>query len=135
MLASDVPTALLVVGVIVLCVTTAITTLALPTITISRRERRGHRPGRRFDDGLQTMIVPASYRRAVATPAVDVPVIELPPARQGHEAPDHRPTSSDIAAAEALLEHLLEHEPQRLAELMTTWISTDDELPATDSTS
>lgn len=111
-LAADVVTAALAIGVVVLCVTTAVSALALPS---PWRQRR-----RRAVQGY-----PVTERRVVTGPPVRAS-IALPPAPRQVAAPSDGPTTG-IREAESLVEHLLDHDPDRLAELLTHWINADDE--------
>lgn len=116
MLAIDIAAAALIAGIVVLCVTTTITTLALPSFLPSWRRRRQPPPP----------MIPVTYRRALAEPPAR-PAIELPPAPRHRGAwLDDRVAQGDVDAAWALIERMLEHEPDRLVDILTRWISSDE---------
>lgn len=121
MLAIDVTTVLLIGGIVVLCITTVITALTLPSFSPSWRRR--HRPS--------TMILPTSHRAStIVTPEVR-PAFALPPApgRTGRE-PDDPEQIDDVDTAWALIERLLEHDPGRLVDVLHGWITEElDQLP------
>jgi hypothetical protein len=122
-LAIDVPTAVLIFGVVVLCVTTAISSLALPQLTLRRWRRRS-----------PMVTFPVLERRVVTGRPAAIPRLGLPPApRQQSATTDVRANSEDLREAERLVEHLLEHDPSRLAALLTRWIDADHELESTDA--
>jgi hypothetical protein len=116
-LAIDPAVVLLSAGIIVLCATTAITALSLPSFRPHWRRRR--RPA--FD------VIPMTYRRPAATVSGRTPLAL--PAAPGHRRwpPDDPDRVDDIDTAWALIERLLEHDPHRLVDVLTTWIA--DDLP------
>lgn len=118
MIATDVPTVLLVIGVLALVVTTALSSLAIPTLTFTRRRRP--RP---------QMAQPAIPRRVVTGRPAALPPLALPPApRQDPISTDDRPSATHVRDAETLIEHLVEHDPERLADMLTRWINSDPPL-------
>lgn len=120
MIAIDIPTILLVIGIVALCVTTAISSLALPTFSITlRRRRRNRRTSRPHE------LPPFTPRRVITGRPAELRPIELPAPRQAGPAPDDPSSAADIRYAEELIEHLLEHHPQRLVDLLTRWIHGD----------
>ncbi len=123
MLAVDLAGAVLVGGILVLCVTTTITALTLPSFNPTWRRRP------RSDHGLLAL----SYRSTVADPPL--PTLALP-AAPGHrvDSPDDRFEDGDIDAAWALIERLLEHDPDRLVEVLTRWISSAEPAEDLDAT-
>jgi len=126
-LATDVPTTVLIVGVLILGATTAISALALPPITLSLRRRRS-RPTRPLPVTAPDRYVPATYRRVITGQPASLPPVDLPAdSRQTAGSTDDHPTSDEVAAAQALIEQLIEEEPQRLADLMNSLIRADDQ--------
>jgi hypothetical protein len=125
MIAIDIPTVLLVVGIVALCVTTAISSLALPTFTITLRRRRRKR---RTQTSPSHELPPFTPRRVITGRPAELRPIELPAPRQAGSAPDDPSSAADIRYAEELIEHLLEHHPQRLVDLLTRWIHGDVQL-------
>lgn len=113
MLAADVVTVALVLGVVVLCVTTAISSLALPSIAWRRRRRR------------VAQHYPVVQRRVVTGPPATARYALPPAPRQHAHTPDDRECVAQLRDAESMIEHLLEHDPGRLAALLATWINTD----------
>ncbi len=104
MLAVDVAGVVLVAGILVLCGTTTITALTLPSFspTLRRRQRR---------------------RRVPFAVEPKAP-LALPPApRHRRSSADGPVRDGDIDAAWDLIERLLEHDPDRLADVLTRWIS------------
>lgn len=118
MLAIDLVSFALVVGVAVLCVTTALSSLALPSVNSWRRKRRRRRA---------PLQLPVAQRRVVTgPPATGRPPAPLPAAaRQNAYSPDTFFRTPQLREAEVLVEHMLEHDPRRLAELITNWINSD----------
>ena len=112
MLAADLVSAALAIGVVVLCVTTAVSALALPS------------PWRRR---ARTLPVARIRERRVVTgpPATVPPQFALPPAPRQNPRPtdDH---AAGLREAESLVEHLIDHDPERFAELLAHWINADD---------
>ncbi len=106
---------LLSAGIVVLCATTAITALSLPSFSPHWRRRR--RPT--FD------VIPMTYRRPGDSALGRTPLAL--PAAPGHRRrlPDDQDRVDDIDTAWALIERLLEHDPHRLVDVLTTWIADD----------
>lgn len=130
MVAIDIASTLLIVGIIVLCATTAVTALSLPGIDWRFRRR----PTADHSISRYTIEQPLLSRRVVTGRPATLPhgssrdflgPIELPPAppRQITRTPDG--PQSDVDDAEALLARLAEQDPERLAELMMYWMKSD----------
>ena len=144
-IALDIPSLLLLLGVFVLCITTAVTALSLPGFEWNSRRRRSSaideqsvldlvdppRNSRRVITGR-----PAALANIAAFPitAASIPTgaIELPAAptastgavpRQIAPTPDRLLTNVD--RAEALIVQLVDTDPERMAKLMTQWINSD----------
>ena len=112
-LAADVVTAALAIGVVVLCVTTAVSALALPSPW--RRRRR------------TVPAYPIRERRVITGPPATVPErLALPPVPRQDAGRTDGP-EPDLREAESLVAHLLDHDPERLAELLAHWINADDD--------
>jgi hypothetical protein len=121
-LAIDPAVVLLAGSIVVLCATTAITALTLPSFS-PQWWRRNRRP---------VPAIPMSYRRAADTAVF--PALALPPApRHGHRAPDGHDRVDDVETAWALIERLLEHDPDRLVDVLTRWIGEDLPDPDTEA--
>ena len=121
MLAIDPAVALLSAGIVVLCATTAITALSLPSFRPHWRRRR--RPT--FDP------IPMTYRRPADVVSGRTP-LALPAAPRHRGRPTDDPHRvDDVDTAWALIERLLEHDPHRLVDVLTTWIA--DDLPDPDT--
>lgn len=122
-------TAVLVAAILTLCVTTALTSLALPTMSLWRRRRPTpsgsvaipEPPVRRAVTGL-----PA--RLPTYTPAAPGAIELGPVAGPEPVPPDSPPDPAELRDAEALIEHLLERNPERLAELITLWLNEDEPI-------
>lgn len=121
MSAIDPAVVLLSAGIVVLCATTAITALSLPSFRPHWRRRR--RPT--FD------VIPITYRPPGDAASGRAPLAL--PAAPGHRRrpPDDRDRVDDIDTAWALIERLLEDDPHRLVDVLTTWIA--DDLPDQDT--
>lgn len=120
MIAADVATVLLIIGIGALSVTTVVTGLSLPRIAFRRRRRQLER--------RPTPPRAIPQRRAVTGPRVQLPPLPLPAApRQTGDVPDRQQLASDAQAAEQLIERLLDADPEALADVMTTWIRSDIE--------
>lgn len=104
----DVATLLLVGGIVVLCATTAITALAIPSIGPRRRRRR-----------LRSAS-PVAYG-PIERPARHA--LALPSATRTHVPAEGR--VDDVGAAWDLIEQMLEHHPERLVAVLTDWITAD----------
>ncbi len=116
----DVATVLLISGIVVLCITTAITALSLPSFSPQWRRRP------RRDVPALTVST-----RAVAARPVTKPALALPPAaRHRSTVSDRHDSVDDVDTAWVLIERLLEQDPDRLVEVLTQWIS--DDLPDPD---
>lgn len=138
MLAIDVLSSLLIVGVVLLCATTAVATLNVPGIDWSTRRRSGVANEAGSLDELVGIDRASAARRVVTGRSVEhVPAvlphlaasIEMPAAPTGQDAksPDGSRLDGDpdVAAAEAFITELLDENPQRLADLMLHWIASD----------
>lgn len=123
MLGIDLATALLIAGIIVLCATTAITALALPSFGVYWRRRQR-------DDASAT---PATYGIVPPGPAAR-PALALP-APHRPSTPRDPNTIDDVDTAWAMIERMLEHDPDRLVEVLTTWITEDLADPSIDAPS
>lgn len=111
MLAIDIAVFVLGAGVAVLCVTTAITALSLPSFNPSWRRRTRSMPTM---NPITIAYERPSQRRALA----------LPPGR--YERPiDVDSSTGDVDEAWDLIEHLLERDPGRLAGVLQQWIAGD----------
>lgn len=151
MIAVDLPTAVLVLGVLVLCATSAVTALGLPSVERSRRRRR--RSGARRSPADQLMPPVVARRVVTGRPATindgpppptarPVNAIELPAGRNVDRvidhvdrapapgrrtfAPDHLPKNADDA--EAFISQLVDDDPERMAQLMMQWMNEDDRV-------
>lgn len=112
----DVAVALLVVGVLALCVTTAATTLDI-RLPRGRRRRR-----------VQSAAPGSPARRVITGPPASLPPIELGPAPSGtavRSAAGGQPPA-EVREAEALIDRMLERDPELVARLFTSWIADDD---------
>jgi hypothetical protein len=139
-LAVDVIASLLIVGVVLLCATTAVAALSVPGFDWPHRRRPvADDPPTNLDElvGFQT---PAVSRRVVTgnwieghPSARDEPppgAIEMRAISTGQDADKadgRRVGDNDVAAAEAFITELLDTNPRRLADLMLQWIAADGE--------
>ena len=129
----DVPVIVLVIGVVVLCITTVVTAFNLPSRPWGRHgwvlERRQHRrrdtDRRSRHDGTDGVITAATVR--LADPNGRRPPIALPPAPTDGRRPDPLAQLDD---PEAVIAHLLDTDPELLARVMSDWIRNDDIRPA-----
>jgi hypothetical protein len=129
LLATDVSAVLLVVGLAALGVTASVSSLALPSVSVSRRRRRRRR---------STSVLPPVAQRRVITgrPAALPPAVPLPAGRaatagrQTDVRPDDR-ASSVLRDAEALIERLIDQHPEQIAHMLTAWINAETEEPDT----
>lgn len=147
MIAVDAPTAVLVLGVLVLCFTTAVTALGIPTNQRSKGRRR------RTDSSRNTQQHPPVVARRVVTgrpasmsdaaPPAGLPramgAIELPVPPTPFDGPleitagrivfppDHLPQNAD--EAEAIISQLVDDDPERMADLMMKWMNLDEASP------
>lgn len=130
MIAIDIPSLFLVIGIVVLCATTAVTALSLPSL----EWRRGRRGSERGVVESLAMERPMMTRRVVTGRPASLPqvssflapaAIELPPApaRQNARVPDGPRTKVDDA--QDFISKLIDDEPERLAELMMQWMNSD----------
>lgn len=127
LVAVDVPVIALVIGIVILIITTAVSALSLPELTF-RRRRHVHL---HFPPSVPRRVVtgrPAALPRPSPDDGPNVaPAIALPPAPPARVDP-YRPSARRDALlddAEAVIEHLIEHDPDRLADLFTRWINSD----------
>lgn len=121
MLAIDVTTVVLIGGTVVLCITTVITALAIPSFSPSWRRR--NRPS-------TTILHPSRRGSTIVTPPVR-PAFALPPAPgRTRREPDDPEQIDDVDTAWALIERLLESDPGRLVDVLHGWITEElDQLP------
>ncbi len=126
MIAVDTSTVVLVLAVVTLCVTTAGMSLGV-SVPAWRRRRASATP--------EPLPVSVSTRRVVTgRPAVLPdhralvrPPIELGPApRPADDAADRPLSPGEVRDAVAFVEHMIEHDAERLAHLITMWINEDE---------
>lgn len=149
MLAIDVIASLLIVGVLLLCATTTVAALSVPSIDWSHRRRQGGRQGGGNEptslDELVGVHTRAITRRVVTghwegqapVPGERPAAIEMSAISTGistgqdAEKPDvpRLDGDTDVAAAEAFISEILDKDPRRLADLMLQWIASDSEQP------
>lgn len=122
MIAIDTSTAVLAVAILTLCVTTAVTSLALPSFSFTRRRRARETP----PDRPARRVVTGRPARLPEYPAMTSPAIELGPAPRPVRTPtDGRVGVEHVGDAVALIEQLLDEHPERLAELISLWVNED----------
>lgn len=125
MLGIDLAVGLLIVGILVLCATTAVSILPWLAPTMSPR-RRSPTP-REIDGAQRDRPIQASYRRVVTGQPASMARIALPAGRPEDPPADGRSHElTDVDAAEALIDRLLDHDPELIAALMTQWIREDE---------
>lgn len=127
LVAVDVPVVALVVGIVILIITTAVSALSLPELTF-RRRRNVHL---HFPPSVPRRVVtgrPAALPRTSAdTDRIVAPPIALPPAPSAPVDPYPPSARRDalLDDAEAVIEHLIDNDPDLLADLFTRWINSD----------
>lgn len=128
MLGFDIAVALLIVGILVLCTTTAVS--ILPWRESSTPTRR-HTPASRTGQARQAVRpIEASHRRAVTGHPASMERLALTVGRPDDLTTDSQSGAiSDIDAAEALIDRLLQTDPELVAALMTQWIHQDVAQP------
>lgn len=106
----DLATGMLIGGILVLCATTAVTALTLPSFGLRRRRRRFR-------------YVPEVYGpiQRTSRPALALGVAPRPPVAMV----DDRRDVDDVDTAWTLIEQMLEHHPERLVAVLTEWITDD----------
>lgn len=130
----DVLTLLLVVGLVVLVISTAITAtgFAPPSWQRRRRGRRSQHPlSPTAEHALEMARARAVIQEAQALAAAPKPVRPLTPTGQIIEISDGRRQGREMSAdmALAIAERVAETDPHRVAEVINQWIRADSKDP------
>lgn len=133
--AADVLTVLLVIGVVVLVISTTITAMGVTTSGRERRARRGRRRRHPLSPTAEHTLELARARAAVheaqAIAAAPRAVRPLSATGQIIDISDGRVQGREMSADMALViaERVAETDPQRVAEVISQWIRADSKDP------
>lgn len=121
---SLIPLTLMLVGALLLAGATVIIASAVPQWMWPKWLRRRHAEA--SPPALPARPLATQRRVVTGRPAALPPIgvsatRQLPALRHGR-----RPTHVDALRAEALVDHYLEHDPVNLAQVLSSWIATDD---------